>query len=391
MKKTMEKVSLLSLSLMLVSTFSPSTALPQMITHFKSQGVSASQVESLFSISSFAILGMLVLTPWLSKVLSERLTVICGLVLIAFGGSMPLVWQSYPLMLVSRILLGVGIGFINARAINIISENYQGQERVRLLGLRGSFEVLGNAILTALVGFLIAFGWSKAFVIYLFALPILVLYLAFAPRHSVKKSEDSEHPKARFTAKDLLYIIGLALLAGFVINVNSANSLRIPVLVDSLKLGTASQASLALSAMMLMGIVAGVCFGPLMSGLKKYLTPLALIFFAGSLLLIAKAPNLLLLTAGAMLSGFLYSLVVTSAFTLVSEKMAAPLIGTATTIVLFFCNLGGASAAIVLKLFKYLNPNPSAAFLYYALISVVIGVIYLLTQLVTSRKTFKKA
>ena len=79
MKAFLEKLSLLSLSLMLVSTFSTSTALPQMIATFQQQGYVASQVEMLFSISSFVIMGMLVINPFLDRFLSERSSIILGL------------------------------------------------------------------------------------------------------------------------------------------------------------------------------------------------------------------------------------------------------------------------------------------------------------------------
>ena len=126
MKTFLEKLSLLSLSLMLVSTFSTSTALPQMIATYQQQGYATSQVEFLFSITSFTIMGILILNPFLNRVLSERVSVIIGLLLIAFGGSLPVVRQDYSLVVVSRILLGIGIGLINSRAISIISETYEG-------------------------------------------------------------------------------------------------------------------------------------------------------------------------------------------------------------------------------------------------------------------------
>ena len=64
---------------MLVSTFSTSTALPQMISTFHQQGYAAGQVEMLFSISSFAIMGILVMNPLLERFLSERISIILGL------------------------------------------------------------------------------------------------------------------------------------------------------------------------------------------------------------------------------------------------------------------------------------------------------------------------
>ncbi|MCO4640556.1 Major Facilitator Superfamily protein [Streptococcus infantarius subsp. infantarius] len=373
MKTFLEKFSLLSLSLMLVSTLSPSTALPQMITTFHQQGYAASRVEFLFSLSSFAILAMLLLNPIIERLISERLSIILGLLLIAFGGSMPVVFQTYSLVFVSRILLGIGIGLINSRAISIISETYAGSEQAQMLGLRGSFEIIGNALLTMIVGFIVVLGWSWTFSVYLFALPILAVYLIFAPKPKVEVEEpQQDETRAKFRKEDILYIVGLSLLAGFVININSANSLRIPVIVDQLHLGSPRQASLILSGMMLMGILSGICFEGLLGRFSKNLITISMIPFALGLFMVGFANNLWVMLIGAMLSGFWYSIVVTSVFSDVSTSISPQLIGNATTLILIFCNLGGASAAIILNLFSKFSPQPGFAFIIYAVISLVI-------------------
>ncbi|HEO3256236.1 TPA: MFS transporter [Streptococcus agalactiae] len=331
MKIFMEKLSLLSLSLILLSTFSTSPALPQMISYYRDKGLPSPQVELLFSIPSMAIIFILLITPWLSKKLSEKHMIIFGLLLTALGGGLPVVSQNYLLVFVSRLLLGSGIGFINARAISVISEYYQGKERRKLLGLRGSFEVLGNAGLTALVGLLLTFGWSKSFMIYFLALPILVLYLVFAPKKVVKDTNDKIKTKGQKIPKaDLTYIVALAILAGFVITINTGINLRIPLLVVEFGLGTPAQASLVLSA---------------------------------------------------MASGFLYSLMVTAVFSLVADRVEYSLVGSATTLVLVFCNIGGASAAILLSCFDHLLGQINAVFYVYAILSLAVGMIYFFKRL----------
>lgn len=381
MKKQLEKISILSLSLMLVSTFSPSSALPQMIAFFKEQGIKASQVEFLFSLSSFAVLVILLLTPLLDRFFSEKTMIILGLLLIAFGGSMPLFAQKYYLVYLSRIILGFGIGFINARAISIISENYRGAERMQMLGIRGSVEILGNAVLTAIVGLVLSFGWSTAFAIYLFALPILIFYLLYAPTNAPKKVlKVAKISKASFTKRELAIVIALALLAGFAINVNSANTLRIPTLITtSLGLGSASQASFILSIMMLMGIVAGICFGGLLKRFRNYLIVLSLIFLACGLTLIAFAQNLFVLSLGAMISGFLYSIIVTTTFSLASEVVEESKIASATTLILVFCLLGGASVSYVLELLDIITPSYVAQ-IVYAMISLLLAIVVFIGQ-----------
>ena len=177
MKKTMEKTAILSLSLLLVSTYSVSAALPAMLEHFS--GYARSSVEQLISITSFAIMMVIILNTWISRYLSERISIVAGVILMAVGGSAPMFCQTYAVLFAARILLGIGIGLMNSHAINMINERYEGDERATLLGFRSSAEVLGNAVLTLIAGQLLAYGWPKAFAIYLCGIPVLVLYLGF--------------------------------------------------------------------------------------------------------------------------------------------------------------------------------------------------------------------
>ena len=65
MKKTMEKITLLSLSLMLTSTFAVSTALPAMLGFY--QGYGQEQVEMLISVPSLAITVMILMNTWFAR------------------------------------------------------------------------------------------------------------------------------------------------------------------------------------------------------------------------------------------------------------------------------------------------------------------------------------
>ena len=60
----------------------------------------------------------------------------------------------------------MAVGLLNVSAIAIISERYKGKERVQTLGIRGSAEVVGTAVLTFGVSLLIRFGWQAAFLVY---------------------------------------------------------------------------------------------------------------------------------------------------------------------------------------------------------------------------------
>ncbi len=381
MKRILEKASLLALSTMLVSTFAISPAIPQMIDHFAREGIAASQVENLITVTSFAIMAALLMNGLIVRFISERNIIILGLLLLAIGGSMPMFLSAFPMIFLARILLGLGIGLINARAINIIGNFFTGQERVQMMGLRGSAEVLGSAGLTLLVGWLTQFGWQPAFMVYLFALVVLALFLLFVPQeefvaHSELKNDSGS--KVKLDKKMWQMGIYLAFLAFFVINVNTFLTIRIPQIVLDKGIGTAQQASLILSLMQIMGIVAGTVFSSLVGRLKDWLLAVSYVIFGLAVIGIAFADNLWVLGLGGMVSGFFYSIVLTIVFSQVTERATKALLNKVMTIVLMGCNIGGATSAILPTFLEKLNPTPTGAFGIYAIGCALIsaGLIY---------------
>lgn len=377
----LKKISLLGLSFMLVTPFAVSSALPAMLKHYQAQGYTASQVEQLFSLSSMMILVVLLLNPILRRI-PEHVAIILGLLLISFGGTLPVFNQAYVVLFVSRLVLGAGVGLINAHAINIISHHYQGDEKTKVLGLRGSSEVLGSASMTLLAGQLLAFGWSKAYLIYVFGLIMLALYLMFVPKTPEVAETHQQETKEKLTGKQLAYLISLAAYAGFIILVNTANMLRIPLVVEQLDMGTATQSSFILTLMMLMGILSGLVFSQILHVVNKWFSPLVPLIFGLGMFLLWQAQSLWLLGVGAVLTGFVYSLGVTFVFHKVSENFSINQLSTATTIVLLGCNLGGGGAAFALQATSIINSEVNFAFFLFGVLTILLGVGLLVPVLV---------
>lgn len=179
MKEQMKKIALLSLSLILTSAYSVSIVLPSLLQHFSEY--TTAQVEILISAPSFAITVMIVLNAWLSRYMKDRPMIVGGLLLLSVSGMVPVFVQEYPVVFASRIFLGIGIGLINAKAISIFSEYYEGREKAALLGYRGSAEVLGSAVMTLVAGKLVLIRWNLAFWVYALGFVIVFLYLVWVP------------------------------------------------------------------------------------------------------------------------------------------------------------------------------------------------------------------
>lgn len=369
MTRILEKMSLLGLSLLLISAFSISTALPPMLDYY-SPTFSAAQVELLVSVPSFSVVAMLLLNSFIDKWLSDRQLIVTGLLLLSSAGIFPFFVQAYPLVLLSRIAFGMGIGLINAKAIAIISQRYQGKERVQMLGIRGSMELIGGASCSLLVGQLLKIHWTFAFLIYGFGFVILIMYLLFVPSMEQVEKKQITKRKQVLNKKDLGMILGMALLAGFVICINSSISLRVPLFQVAGKTIESGQSALVLSLEQGIGIVAGLSFASLIGHFKNRLLLIVMFLLAVCLFGMSVASNLPILILSSVGVGFFYSIILTIIFNRLSESIARSLLNKATAYVLLGCNLGSAISPYVLKLLALISPSFSWIFLAYAIVSL---------------------
>ena len=381
MTKILEKMSLLGLSLLLISAFSISTALPPMLDYY-SPTYNASQIELLVSVPSFSVVAMLLLNSFIDKWLNDRQLIMTGLILLSGAGIFPFFVQLYPLVLLSRLVFGMGIGLINAKAISIISQRYQGKERVQMLGIRGSMELIGGASCSLLVGQLLKIHWTLAFLIYGFGFIILAMYLLFVPPMEQVEVQKS---KQGLNKKDFAMILGMALLAGFVICINSSISLRVPLFQVDGKTIVSGQSALVLSLEQGIGIVAGLSFASLLAHIKNRLLPMALFCLSICLFGIALANNLLTLILSSVGVGFFYSIILTIIFHRLSECIARNLLNKATAYVLLGCNLGSAVSPYVLKLLALVSSSFSWIFLAYAIVSFLLFLGFLLNSRVVKK------
>lgn len=384
MTRILEKMSLLGLSLLLISAFSISTALPPMLDYY-SPSFSAAQVELLVSVPSFSVVAMLLLNSFIDKWLSDRQLIVTGLLLLSSAGIFPFFVQAYPLVLLSRIAFGMGIGLINAKAIAIISQRYQGKERVQMLGIRGSMELIGGASCSLLVGQLLKIHWTFAFLIYGFGFVILIMYLLFVPSMEQVEKKQITKRKQVLNKKDLGMILGMALLAGFVICINSSISLRVPLFQVAGKTIESGQSALVLSLEQGIGIVAGLSFASLIGHFKNRLLLIVMFLLAVCLFGMSVASNLPILILSSVGVGFFYSIILTIIFNRLSESIDRNLLNKATAYVLLGCNLGSALSPYVLKLLALISPSFSWIFLAYATVSFLLFLGFLMNSRMTKK------
>jgi ACDE family multidrug resistance protein len=106
---------------------------------------------------------------------------ILGLTLYGLAGASGLIITDYWLLIVSRVLLGVGVASVFTCNTVLILNFYEGYRRNQVMGWRASGGSIGGVAWPLLGGFLGTFSWHMPFAAYLIGLPLALLALFTIP------------------------------------------------------------------------------------------------------------------------------------------------------------------------------------------------------------------
>ena len=146
------------------------------------------------------------------------------------------------LLLVSRFFVGVGIAGILSCCTALITEYYQGSQRVKILGYQTAAMGLGVLILETGGGILAEYGWHQPFLIY--TLGFLIFFMGIVSlREPSKEQFDSQMDSDKFNKRAIIVCYAAAFilmvilfciptkLATFVVETTDASSTMTGILL----------------------------------------------------------------------------------------------------------------------------------------------------------------
>ena len=257
------QLAVLAVSLLLTSSNIINGILPQIRDGLH---VSNAAAELLSTTPSLTALITLLLSPALARFLGLKNVIGLGVALVGISGVVPMFVNDYTVILISRIVLGLGLGLYNSLAVAIIQVMWAGDTRSTLLGIRGAFENIGQMILTALVGVLASsFGWQGSFSAYILAFAALAWFWVVVPDVKLADNDDEEADGSGdvFAEKSNVVILTLFVLfaAGYLVAMQSGFVRWAAVTQEAL--GADFNTSTIMSIGVAAGIVSGFGFGAL--------------------------------------------------------------------------------------------------------------------------------
>ena len=296
----MLKIVVLSMSFVLLSATAAIGILPEIRDAL---GITQTQSELLATLPSIAMLLFVIICDVIISKIGMKKTVITGLLITGIGGIMPLFNDtSYAYFLVSRFLFGAGKGLIFTPSVSYISILFDERERATLIGYRSAVELLGQSVLTLLMGVLVVFSWSFSFIIKGLFFVIAAFVAWKIPE--VDANSNKEGSTEGSDEKIPLVVFPLALFVGIVALSGSMIAVRFPALATEI-MGEGYNASILVGVKPLLGIIAATFFGKLNALLGKKLLYLGTLMLIASQLLIGFSNGVFtILVIGFLLSAF---------------------------------------------------------------------------------------
>nr|CTQ91283.1 MFS permease [Kibdelosporangium sp. MJ126-NF4] len=166
-----------------------STVMPVLEVIRSDLGVSGTAAGLIITAHGLAIAVSSPLVGWLIDRLGVRPVLSGGLVLYGLAGGAGLFITSYPVLVASRLVFGVGAATVFSGTTVALLALYRGSLRDRVMGWRSTTTSLGGLIWPLLAGAVGGISWHAAFAVYLVGVPLGVATLVALPNSRPESSD----------------------------------------------------------------------------------------------------------------------------------------------------------------------------------------------------------
>ncbi|MDR1950353.1 MAG: MFS transporter [Spirochaetaceae bacterium] len=330
-------------------------------------------VPGIFGVISSIIVGKLAGTKIKYK------TIMIGMLVLALIAAIPLVITNWPLMVFSRIILGLSTGVYYALPPMLLMKYFSGDKQRSRLGVANAFASAGGGVMMLVAGLLVVINWKLPFVIFLLPIiPIIFLLIDMPEPAPVPKAEDTTAAKG--SSRLGVLIIVNCITGALVFCLGTVALQAISVVVIGRGLGTGAAAGIAAPFFNIGAVILSTLFAVLYKGLKKFLAPITMLVVAGGLFLLYFATNIIMVGAGMFLVGA--ELIMIPTLITDNGKLSTPLnAGFATALLMALFNCGGfLTGPFMIITSKARNMDVPGPF-FAGIILVVLAVITLIIRI----------
>ena len=313
--KKMLKVTILVLTFVQMATNGLSPAMSDIAACFPES--TTSTVQFLMTLPGIFVVILSLTSAWLTSVFPKKYLIGTGSICICATALLGTVFhESLKLLFAWSALMGIGMGLISTLTVSLISDYFEGQEKVNLTGLQTSAANIGGMIMTAVGGVLTSIAWYYDYLVYLLAFPGLILLILFVPGNNPANPDHREyhtrpdnelHPSASLLKNRQIWMpVFISVVLLFLFNAGPTN---LSMYATEFAIGNSIIAGWAATFFLLGGTLMGIAFGFFSRRLGSFTIPLGFCFMAAGFFILLCRPNTVCLFTGCLLAGMSISLV----------------------------------------------------------------------------------
>ena len=392
-------IALLSLNIVEQAASVITGTIPGMAKTFSN--VSLVNIELVTTVVSVFVTVFVLVSGFVVKKIGQKQTAVLGLAIASVSSIIPAVSNNFTVILISRAVLGIGIGLANPLAISLIGVFFFGDERAKLMGWRSAIAGVGTSLMTYFAGQLLNISWHAAYWVYLLFVPTLLLFIFFVPdpeksgaveRQEIEQEKElqvakEKGKKHRKDSKGL--IASLAMLTFLILIAIMVFAIKLPTYFVDNKIGTATQASTAWSIYNFASVVGGILFGYCYKILRKFILPLGLILSGIGMVLVSWVKSVDIIYMLCVVMGIVGAMIIPYIFNRISEISSPKKAPLYTSIALVGSNLGSFLSPYAGKI---LGNSGNLAIMNSGLLLVVLSIVTLIVIInINSNRTTKNS
>lgn len=304
-KEQVLKYSLLSASLLVGSAPAINANIPAMASAFDT--IPLAMIEMLTTVPSLFLMISVLISSFIAKKIGYKQTASLGLLIVAVSGILPVFVSNFYLILISRAMLGFGIGLFNSLTVALVNSFYQGKDRAKMYGLQSAFEGAGGIFITFIAGQLLKIGWQAPFLAYAIAILVCIVFIKFIPKVATANDisvDTNVIVKENGFKKDNIMLISFIALLFVAASLYMTMGIKVSTLITTAGYGNASDASLVIILLSLGAITAGTLFSKIIKIFKQLTPIIGLLILALAMFLIGISNSMIITFAGGFLTGF---------------------------------------------------------------------------------------
>ncbi|MCR4437401.1 MAG: MFS transporter [Clostridiales bacterium] len=329
-----------------------------------------------------------VLCGFLAQYISKKYLLIGAYVLFIIASCGGALIDNIYYIVAMRLLVGLSYGLSMTLGMGIIAEVFLDEkERSFMMGANSSAASALGIAMSLLGGYLAVGNWHHSYYVYLAAIPILIMIIAFVPKtppEGKKASDVAASGKERLPIAKMLPVV----VSYLIFNALYYIALYyIAIYLEEVKLGDASTAGIMSSLSTIGSLCAGILFSIVYMRVKRGTPIIAFLVMAGTFIVLAFPSNIWVIGIMCFMGGLAYNF--GSSYYFMHTSMIAPpgVMSLAMGIITATMGIGGFLSSYALSLYQaVLKVNTMTPTFLYIGITLAIGGLLSILLTIKSKK-----